>query len=60
MEIGTRFGWVLSGPTKRLGLQSSVNLMITHTLHVNTAENEESDAVLRSFWELEFLGILVL
>jgi len=45
---------------ERLGLQSSVNLMITHTLHVNTAENEESDAVLRSFWELEFLGILVL
>jgi len=38
-------------------LQSSVNLMIIHTLHVNTAENEESDAVLRSFWELESLGI---
>ena len=57
VAIVTRFGWVLSGPTKHVGSQSSVNLMITHTLNVNTAENEESDAALKSFWELESLGI---
>jgi len=31
--------------------------MITHILHTNTTEDEESAAILRSFWELEFLGI---
>ena len=57
VAISTKFGWVLSGPTERIGPQPSVNLMITHTLHLLTAESEESDAVLRSFWELESLGI---
>ena len=39
------------------GPEASVSLMIMHTFHMNSVEGAELDAVLRSFWELESLGI---
>lgn len=54
VAINTKLGWVLSGPTEPVG---SVSLLITHALHMNTIEADGPDAVLRSFWELESLGI---
>ena len=57
--VHTKLGWVLSGPTA-LGPkeQSSVNVSITHVLHVG-ADPEPLNAILQSFWELESLGIHV-
>ena len=37
--------------------QLAVSLTITHSLHVGGITNKELDANLRSFWELESLGI---
>jgi len=54
VAINTKLGWVLSGPTEPVG---SVSLLITHALHMNAIEADGPDAVLRSFWELESLGI---
>ena len=56
----TRFGWVLSGPTDTTSQITSVtSLVATHTLRVD-AEPDTSrdlDNCLRSFWDLESLGI---
>ena len=58
--IHTKLGWVLSGPTSAKGAVScSVNFTTTHVLRVDT-QTEKSmslDEQLRSFWELESLGI---
>ena len=54
----TKFGWVLSGPVSCLVHDSSTSL-VTHVLKVETGPtNRELDKKLRSFWELESLGIL--
>ena len=60
VAIHTQLGWVLSGPappTERC--QQSVNLITTHILHVGVepCEAEALDSTLRSFWELESLGL---
>ena len=55
VAVGTRLGWVLSGPAVLPG--PTVSLTTTHTLHVGGVTNRELDANLRSFWELESLGI---
>lgn len=58
--IHTRLGWVLSGPTQAKEQdQFSVNLLATHTLRVDTQQSDTKslDDRLRSFWELESLGI---
>ena len=58
--IHTRLGWVLSGPTQVTDQdQLSVNLLATHTLRVDTQQSGMGslDDRLRSFWELESLGI---
>ena len=59
--IHTKLGWVLSGPTlSNREVRCSVNLTTTHVLRVNTHQDETTglDEQLRSFWELESLGIL--
>ena len=58
--IHTKLGWVLSGPTQATEQgQPAVNLLATHTLRVNTQQSDTTslDDRLRSFWELESLGI---
>lgn len=58
--VHTRLGWVLSGPTPKMERSEiSANLLTTHTLHVGTAVNETEtlNETLRSFWELESLGV---
>ena len=57
VAVETTLGWVLSGPAGSSGQGSSVSLMTTHTLHVEGITNTELHATLRSFWELESLGI---
>ena len=58
--IHIKLGWVLSGPTCSKELDHcSVNLVTTHVLRVDTQQNESKslDDRLRSFWDLESLGI---
>ena len=58
--IHTKLGWVLSGPTRFKELDHcSMNLVTTHVLRVDTQQNDSKslDATLRSFWDLESLGI---
>ncbi len=58
--VHTKLGWVLSGPTCVRGSTScSVNLTTTHVLRIDTRHQESTslDEQLRSFWELESLGI---
>ena len=57
IAIHTKLGWVLSGPIA-LSDQSSVNL-ITHVLKADVLQPimEPLNDTLRSFWELESLGI---
>ena len=56
----TKLGWVLSGPTITKGsITCSTNLTTTHVLQVEaqSLESESLDERLRSFRELESLGI---
>ena len=55
----TTLGWVLSGPTGVAEPKKSVvSLVNAHTLWVEgITTNRELDGTLRSFWELESLGI---
>lgn len=59
----TKLGWVLSGPAHSVQtmmlLQPSPNLVATHTLRVDddSRDTDELNRTLRSFWELESLGI---
>ena len=60
IAIHTSLGWILSGPVPSTETgRSSVSLVTTHTLRVDTQQHEISnlDDTLRSFWELESLGI---
>ena len=59
--IHTKLGWVLSGPTPThdVGVHSSTCVVTTHTLQVDSqlADSTQLTEQLRSFWELESLGI---
>ena len=58
--IHTKLGWVLSGPTRSREVDHcSMNLVTTHVLRVDTQPNDSKslDNRLRSFWDLESLGI---
>ena len=57
--IHTRLGWVLSGPVSGMSLKdTSTNLVMTHTLFVDTYQPQESlDHCLRQFWDLDSMGI---
>jgi len=59
--IHTKLGWVLSGPTQptELAMNSAACVATTHLLRVDSqhAESAQLSEVLRSFWELESLGI---
>lgn len=60
VAVHTRLGWVLSGCLPKMKrYKGSTSLLITHTLHVGTAANgmETLNETLRSFWELESLGV---
>ncbi len=60
IAIRTRLGWVLSGPTMSWHpSQSSLSLINTHTLRVEFLPlyPGDADSTLKSFWELESLGI---
>ena len=60
VAINTKVGWVLSGPAQGAELdQTSVNLITTHALRIDSQECDMTrlDDRLRSFWELESLGI---
>ena len=59
--IKTRLGWVLTGPVEGISNHSSTNLVVTHTLtvdtHVSQDSDQELDEKLKTFWDLESLGI---
>ena len=59
--IHTKLGWVLSGPALSASsmLCSSTHITTTHLLQVNGQPTESTQLAeqLRSFWELESLGI---
>ena len=64
VAVHTKLGWVLSGPSSldehgRCSMNLSVTQSVTHVLHSETHSVEQStlDDQLRSFWELEALGI---
>ena len=57
VAIETTLGWILSGPAELPGQQRSTVSLTTHTLRVEGVTNKELDTTLRSFWELESLGI---
>lgn len=57
----TKFGWVLSGPANSDQHSSThANVVTTHMLRVDSQPTESTQLTeqLRSFWELESLGIL--
>ena len=61
IAIDTGLGWVLSGPVSLLAQEQAVaGLVVTHTLRVDSQLQEEEtlDSRLKSFWELESLGII--
>ena len=55
IAVNTRLRWVLSGPVELAGLMT-VNIVSAHTLRIDSTE-EDIDATLKAFWELESLGI---
>ena len=60
VALQTRLGWVLSGPIPETKFsKNSASLLTTHTLHVGMAVSETKtlSETLRSFWELESLGV---
>ena len=57
VAVNTRLGWVLSGPAEPVGQQDpTVSLMTTHTLKVSALEDNDTDVLLQSFWELDSFG----
>ena len=61
VAINTTLGWMLSGPADLTGPQGTiVSFVTTHTLRVDDGvTNKMLDTTMRSFWELESLGIQV-
>ena len=59
--IKTRLGWVLAGPVEGIASHNSTNLVVTHTMavdtHVSQDSNQQLDKRLKMFWDLESLGI---
>ena len=63
--MNTRFGWTLSGPVENAPRSEtrSVSLAATNVLRIDTRRDEmdihemELDEKLRTFWELESIGI---
>ena len=43
VAINTKLGWVLSGPAETVGGDNSTVSLTSHTLQVNTAEDEEAN-----------------
>ena len=55
----TKLEWVPSGPLSSNSEDSSVNLFVTHFLHLGIEPNANCalDNQLRAFWDLEFFGV---
>jgi hypothetical protein len=59
VAVKTTLGWVLSGPVETTGhLKSTASLITTHTLRAEGVTNQELNTTLKTFWDLESLGIL--
>ena len=59
VALQTRLGWVLSGRNATDELHMESTNLVTHVLRVDTGPGmRELDRTLRSFWELESLGII--
>ena len=56
VALETALGWVLSGPISHTESRRHLTLLTTHTLGTYCS-NEELNTQLRSFWDLESLGI---
>ena len=61
IAIETRLGWILSGPSQEVE-STVINFAATHSsrlLRLNSVtDDEDLDAGLKKFWDLESLGIL--
>ena len=55
IAVETKLGWVLSGPAPI----ADYSLLTTHSLRIDTYKEESLNKTLRTFWELESLGISV-
>ena len=53
VAVETKLGWVLSGPVPT----ADCSLLTTHALRIDSHEEQSLNETLRSFWELESLGI---
>ena len=60
VALQTKFGWVLSGPTRSSPPDASAACLVTHTLYADgqSQDSQMLDARLKSFWELESFGIV--
>lgn len=59
MAIQTRLGWILSGPVDPLVMSTVLSVCFTHTLKVEVcATDADLDNQLKTFWELESLGVM--
>ena len=60
MAIKSTLGWILSGPVQSVSHECAVNLITTHVLKADDGvTNKMLDDTMRSFWELESMGIQV-
>lgn len=60
VAIKSTLGWILSGPVESVGHECAVNLITTHVLRADDGvTNKMLDDTMRSFWELESMGIQV-
>ena len=58
VAINTKLGWVLSGPVAVGDTDVNTSTVMTiHTLQIGIVSEEQLDRTLRSFWELESLGV---
>eukprot|EP00731_Ephydatia_muelleri_P024186 Em0016g457a len=60
VAIKSTLGWILSGPVQSVSHECAVNLITTHVLKADDGvTNKMLDDTMRSFWELESMGIQV-
>lgn len=59
VAIKSTLVWILSGPVQSVSHECVVNLLTTHVLKANGVTNKMLDDTMRSFWELESMGIQV-
>ena len=61
VAINTKFGWVLSGPVSATEVDdNTTTIMTVHTLQIGSLDEQLDQILMRSFWELESLGVELL